>query len=103
MFKETSQTRKELISKGGGWVLFKETSQTRKELISKGGGGGGGVGLLFQETSQTRKELISKVEGEGSLHWFQFHFKVYRVPRRGCELFSDSFYGDDYQIVLSLN
>ena len=105
-FKETRETRKELIFKGGGegscfrkraklernlypregggkGVLFKETSQTRKELISKGGGGG----FLFKETSQTRKELISKVEGEGSPHWFHFYFKVYRVPRRGCAHF----------------
>ena len=62
---------------------FKETSQTRKELISRGGGGG----VLFHETSQTRKELISKGGGEGSPHWLHFYFKVYRVPRRSCELF----------------
>ena len=65
---------------------FKETRETRKELISKGVGGGGGA-VLFKETSQIRKELISKVEGEGSPHWFHFYFKVYRVPRRGGELF----------------
>ena len=62
----------------GGGVLFKETSQTRKERISKGEGG-----KFFQETSQTRRELISKVEGKDSPHWFHFYFKVYRVPRRG--------------------
>ena len=46
-FKETRETRKELISKGGaGGVFFKETSQTRKELISRGGWGGGGRGGL---------------------------------------------------------
>ena len=63
---------------------FKETRETRKELISKGGGGGG---VLCKETSQTRKELISKGGGEGSPHWLHFYFKVYRVARRSCELF----------------
>ena len=62
---------------------FKKTRETRKELISKGGGGG----VLFKETSQTRKELISKVGGGGFSSLAPLYFKVYRVPRRSCENF----------------
>ena len=105
-FKETRETRKELIFMGGGeGSCFRKRAKLERNLYPREGGGeesclrkraklernlypregGGGGGVLFKETSQTRKDLISKVEGEGSPpHWFHFHFKVYRVPRRGC-------------------
>ena len=62
---------------------FKELRETRKELISKGGG----EGSCLRKRAKLERSLISKVDGKGSPHWFHFYFKVYRVPSRGCELF----------------
>ena len=84
-FKETRETRKELISKGGGeGSCLRKRAKLERNLYPREGGGGA---VLFHETSQTRKELISKGGGKGSPHWLHFYFKVCRVPRRSCELF----------------
>ena len=58
-FKETRETRKELISKGGGeGSCLRKRAKLERNLYPREGGG-----VLFHETSQTRKELISKVGG----------------------------------------
>ena len=77
-FKETRETRKELISKGGGeGSCLRKRAKLERNLYPREGGGGS----CFTKRAKLERNLYPRW-GEGSPHWLHFYFKVYRVPRR---------------------
>ena len=87
-FKETRETRKELISKGGGGgVLFKEMSQTKKELISKGGKGGS----CFTKRAKLERNLYPREGGRVLLIGSTFISRYVESRGEIVNFFSDSF------------